>query len=197
MSLTSSTRIIFKMLPLLAGLSIVATSQPPRQLDDIQKCVVDGCRWEARIFFVPKSNKQPFELELWRNGKLYDSFGDATLWGTRFLKWPFGGRLLAVSSHTGCGHGMGTSFYTLRHGVLKDTSLDLDGELGGPMFKDLNHDGRPEMIFDNYDYYRSNDDRPTAFKVYKVLKNGKIKFWKTMPNPKRLHVRRQLPFVSE
>ena len=59
------------------------------------------------------------------------------------------------------------------------------GEAGGPILRDLDGDGKPEWIFDDYDWYTYYGTHPKHFLVYKEASDGTLKIWKRLPNKKR------------
>jgi len=74
--------------------------------------------------------------------------------------------------------------------------LELDGQRGGPVFKDQNHDGRTEWIFDDFCYYGRNpyvgpEDQLVDYEAYKETRDGKLKFWKRIGGPESHH---QMPY---
>jgi len=92
--------------------------------------------------------------------------------------WP----VFVVSAHSQAGHGLTTHFYAARNGVLEKI-LELEGEKGGPVFRDLDEDGTMEWLFDDFEWYR-DDMGPNNYLVYRVNERGTLDLWKTLPNPR-------------
>jgi len=156
----------------------------------------DGFRWQV-VNVRHDQGQGGYGTVIFKNGKRITSWNGGGDYDSVFLDWPFGSKLLAMSQHSGAGHGMDTIFYVCRRGVLKRLSLGIDGEPGGPVYRDLDRDGRPEMIFDNWDHYKAMDGpSPTALEVYKVASDLTISHWKTLPNPKHKRLPNRLPFIE-
>ena len=129
-----------------------------------------------------------------RNGRIVKRTCSGCLLGGEFLKWPFYAPLVVLSSHSQAGHGLTSWFYVIRNRRLVGPLLRIEHEVGGPIFKDLDGDGRPEMIFDNYDWYTFYHKPPTKLRVYKVSKDYKIRFWKELPNRSGKPLKFLLPY---
>ena len=110
----------------------------------------------------------------------------------KFIWWPYKAPLFVYCLHSACGHGQNNWFYVIRNSKLVGPLIRVGSEVGGPIYRDVDHDGRPELVFDNYDYYRG-DRSPDKFRVYKVSPGYRIRLWKTWPNPKHILVDRVLP----
>jgi hypothetical protein len=89
---------------------------------------------------------------------------------------------------------MASWFYVVRHRRLVGPLLRIEHEVGGPIFKDMDGEGRPEMIFDNYDWYTFYHKPPTKLRVYKVSKNRRITIWKTIPNTEHKNLKFLSPY---
>jgi hypothetical protein len=96
--------------------------------------------------------------------------------------------VLAIRCHSATGHGEGTSFFAIRGGGLRRMGAAPRGECGGPLFQDLDRDGRPEWVFDDHDWYRYYGKGPRYRLVYRLSRSGRLQFWKRLPNPGRRHL---------
>jgi hypothetical protein len=99
--------------------------------------------------------------------------------------------VFAVRAHTGCSHGQWTRFYAVRGNRLSLMG-EIESEVGGPVFRDLDGDGRPEWIFDDYCFF-DWELKPRVFPVYRVA-NRRLVLAGSLPNPSRkelprLHLR--------
>jgi hypothetical protein len=184
-------------LPLLALAFAHAAFDP----HTVARCTIEGDRWTVRHMeafsefreeggaFLGRDKDRDY-LEVRRNGRLVlERRFEYSTFNAKFIKWPFNGALLAVVFHSGCGHGQWSWFYVVHNHRLHGPMMRVECEVGGPIFKDLDGDGRPEMIFDNWDYYKFEwkHNGPDKYRVYKVTKKYRIRFWKTIPNHR--HVR--------
>lgn len=100
-----------------------------------------------------------------------------------------------VKSHSWAGHGENTFLFGIRNGrFLK--MLDAGyGEIGGPIYRDFDHDGTMEWVFDDYDWYTHERLGPENYIVYKLSVEGKLGYWKTFENRKRQGLPRDSRFV--
>jgi hypothetical protein len=96
--------------------------------------------------------------------------------------YPVGYPVFVVSGHTGMSHGESTIFYAVKGGKLHKM-FDIYGEGGGPVFRDIDGDGKSEWIFDNFEHPNRVD--PSAFMIYRQ-NSTKVTFWKELPNPKEV-----------
>lgn len=152
----------------------------------------EGNTW--RIVSVERfDGTEAFGVIISKNGRrvLADTGGGD--YQARFLDWPYPGKLLAVSEHSGAGHYMMTTMYLCHKGRLIDLGWLIDGESGGPVFRDLDGDGRKEILLDNWSHYDGR--KVTAWEVLKVEPGAKIVSWKTLPKTQKLP--RKLPFLTE
>ena len=138
----------------------------------------------------PSGEDRAIRIE--KNGKPVFYQSSDRLMDAVLIRWPYKGRLLAISRHTWAGHGVETSLYRADRKGVHDLKLKLTSEVYGPTFPDLNHDGRPELMFDNYDWYEFHNKPPTKFIVYRY--NGsRLLYDRTLPNPKARHLPYRLP----
>jgi hypothetical protein len=106
--------------------------------------------------------------------------------------FPVGFPVIAVRGHSANGHGEETRFYGIRHRRLYLMGGITVGENGGPIFRDLDGDGRMEWIFDDYTWYGYYGDPPRWLLVYRLSRAGRLVFWKKLPNRTRKHLPRVL-----
>lgn len=107
------------------------------------------------------------QLRLQRNGRTVLTKTTELELDAVILKWPYRGRLLALSSHTSAGHGMQTDLFRIDRRGVANLGVHLIAEVGGPIYRDLNQDHRPEILFDNYDWYDHWDQSPTLHIAYR------------------------------
>lgn len=69
---------------------------------------------------------------------------------------------------------------------------ELDAQNGGTIFRDYDGDGRPEWVFDDYNWATYREDGPESFLIYTERKDGTLKLWKRLPNKKRLPLQDRL-----
>lgn len=140
---------------------------------------VEGETW--RVTIVRESDWFTHQLRLERNGRRVLTKTVDNLLGAVVLQWPYRGRLLAVSSHTSTGHGMKTFLFRLdRRGVV-NLKLTLENEIGGPIYRDVNGDGRPEILFDNYDWYTTPPGKPPTAHLAYQYDGHRLTHLKTLP----------------
>ena len=93
--------------------------------------------------------------------------------------------IVVLQVEPGCGTPTITQLYTLRGGNL--IHMAQVGALnGGPIFRDYDGDGKPEWVFDDYDFYAFSKSK--HFLIYKEQTNGKLKLWKRLPNKKGMRL---------
>jgi hypothetical protein len=164
--------------------------------ETLARHTVDGDRWAAQNVYTFIDGQRMYDsdrFELRNNGRLVFSEEQGPYAKAEFLSWPFRAHLFVYSTHSGVGHGQSSRFYVIRDHKLFGPVLYKFGEPGGPIFKDLDRDGRPEMIFDNYNYHEFYSEGPTKYLAYKVSRDYRFTFWKELPNPRRRHVKWRLP----
>lgn len=136
----------------------------------------------------------PQYVEIRRNGRRQVLVPAEKLGGTlaavRRMWFPVGFPVFAVRVHTGASHGQLTRFYGLTNRHLTWLG-DIEGECGGPIFRDFDHDGRKEWIFDDYDYIGYYGKGPRYYLIYKTRKSGQLYLWRRLLAPGRAH----LPYV--
>jgi hypothetical protein len=125
-----------------------------------------------------------------KNGAIVKEMGDAGLWKAVRVKTPASFPVFIVKSHSGAGHGENTYLYGIRQGQFKSMGSFPYGEIGGPVFRDLDRDRIPEWIFDNFYWYDHHGDGPTQLVAYKLTRSGDLRKWRTLKNPKRQHLPR-------
>ncbi|HSI71764.1 MAG TPA: hypothetical protein VK934_01190 [Fimbriimonas sp.] len=131
-------------------------------------------------------------VKIYCNGRLVLVEEKGGMHAASFIKWPYPGRLLAVAEHSYAGHGQTTRFFQAHKGKVIDLGLSLDAERGGPIFRDLDRDGKLEVIFDNDDWYVFYGKPPTELHAYKFA-DGKLTFWKKLPNKSKKRLPQRLP----
>jgi hypothetical protein len=99
--------------------------------------------------------------------------------------YPVGYPVFVVSGHTGMSHGERTVFYAVKGGKLHKM-FDIRGEGGGPVFRDIDGDGKNEWIFDNVEHFRAS---APAFLLYRQS-GTKVTLWKELPNPEEMQLPR-------
>lgn len=96
--------------------------------------------------------------------------------------------LLILRGEPAAGHPGPINLFSIREGKLVAMGK-VEGEAGGPIFRDYDGDGKKEWVFDDYNWYVYYGARPRYFVVYKEQSDGTLKKWKKLPNKDR----RRLP----
>jgi hypothetical protein len=94
--------------------------------------------------------------------------------------WP----VFFFARHSGAGHGQWVQYWAI-HDDEPELLVSLEGENGGPIFRDFDGDGVMEWVFDDFEWYAQLDDPPMHFLVYKVRGPAGLQLCKTLPNPDR------------
>jgi hypothetical protein len=126
-------------------------------------------------------------LRCFRNGQFVQSIDSKDLgkddcgqyFQVRLMHFPTRFPVVGVRVHSGAGHGQVTRYYAVRHGQMFNMG-EIEAECGGPVFRDLDGDGKPEWVFDDFDP-RYGRDRPDYYDIYKESADGKLVFWKYLP----------------
>jgi hypothetical protein len=145
---------------------------------------IGGNKWEIEVIPDPEP-ESTINVEIRRNGAVKlklnrdDFCGDLLQAGRGW--YPVGYPVFVISGHTGCSHGELTRFYAVQGGEVREM-FEIYGEFGGPVFRDLDGDGKQEWIFDNFECPAFMQDTPPAFLVYRQ-EGYRVKFWKQLPNP--------------
>lgn len=175
--------------------------QEPAAKDELQRTRIVHAGhdlWRLEIWWPHQGVDIGEYIKFFRNGhlvrKIYarDIGGVGLGFGEAKFKTRF--PMIVLQTEPECGHPGPTCLYTIRQGRLIQMG-QVGGEYGGPIFRDYDGDGRPEWVFDDYNWYNYYDKGPKYFLVYKEWKNGTLHLWKRLPN---VH-RRPLPanFVQE
>lgn len=102
--------------------------------------------------------------------------------GFAFIYSPDQEVYLSVESHSGAGHGRLSHIYSLpasgKPRLIYQTTL----ENGGPVFRDIDEDGRCEWIFDDYNYYDHYGEPGPHILVYKNSPDGELRLHQELPN---------------
>jgi hypothetical protein len=149
-----------------------------------------GHAWSYECLYSEQGGDEGIrEIQFRRNQQLVMSFQD---------DWPLSkGKLVAFRlpykvfvdrKHTALGHGVETTYYRINATSITRMGSVFD-EVGGPVFRDLDHDGVQEWIFDDYDHYEYYGAKPKWFDVYKVDSKSRLVRWKKVPNSKGIRLK--------
>lgn len=160
-----------------------------RSMAKLETHWISGHRWEIEQIPDLSFLTDDHAIEIRRGGVVKLKLTGNDLGGTPIQVargwYPVGYPVFVVSGHTGMSHGERTVFYAVKDGELHKM-FDFKGEGGGPVFRDIDGDGKNEWVFDNVEHFRSD---PLAFLVYR--QNGtKVTLWKKLPNPKEVQLPR-------
>lgn len=147
--------------------------------------------WRVEIWW-PKRGLEVGEFaRFYKNGTLirtvnaHELDGDGLQFGKAGFKTRY--PLIVLAALPGMGHVRDSALFAIRNGVLVKM-MQIDGMHAGPVFRDYDGDGRPEWVFDDYNWYRYREEGPMKYLVYKEQKDGTLKLWKRLPNRKRLRL---------
>jgi len=126
-------------------------------------------------------------LRCFRNGQLVQTIHSQDMgkddcgqhFQVRLMHFPTRFPVVGVRVQSGAGHGQVTRYYAVRQRQMFNMG-EIEGECGGPVFRDLDGDGKPEWIFDDFDP-RYGRDHPDYYEVYKEAADGKLVYWKYLP----------------
>lgn len=149
-----------------------------------------GHRWTVRV--LQSGLGDEWTVEVQRDGRLQirlsgEDLGQFLI-GARRISAPTRFPVIATRAHSECGHGQATRFYSVRSGTIRLMSPDILDECGGPIFRDIDRDGSPEWIFDNYTWCGNYGDGPMNLIIYRLGRDGQLRFWKRAPNKSRGHL---------
>jgi hypothetical protein len=148
------------------------------------------------------SNSEAFEadLRIYKNGGMVCRLRAEQLDGeglaVKRVSFPTRYPVMAVLAYPDAGHPTATHFYTTRAGRLVHMG-EVGAENGGPVFHDYDGDGRPEWVFDDYDWCEYYTRGPAFYLVYKETREGKLHLWRRLPNLKRRHLPDRIGIVGE
>jgi hypothetical protein len=149
---------------------------------------IGGSKWELEV--IP--SKEPYadiSLEIRRNGVVKQKLGQEDFFNENVQVgrgwYPVGYPVFIISDHTGVSHGQLARFYAVI-GARVEKMFEIYGEYGGPVFRDLDGDGKFECVFDNFECPAVMRD-PPAFLVYKQHGHT-VKFWTKLPNPQGVYL---------
>ena len=144
-------------------------------------------QWRIEIWETGEGLSVEDYVKFYRNGHIVRQTNAETLGGMTlgFGKVKFATRfpVLVLQVEPGCGTPTVTQLYTFRGGKLINMA-EVGALNGGPLFRDYDGDGKPEWVFDDYDWYTYYGKPPKHFLIYKEQANGKLKLWKRLPNKK-------------
>lgn len=151
--------------------------------------------WRAEIW-EPQHKKDDIPVEqnvkFFKNDHLIRRATAAELKGTSLefgkAKFPTQFPLIVIRAEPAMGHPGPVNLFSLRNGKLVAMGR-VDGEAGGPIFRDYDGDGKREWVFDDYNWYVYYGKHPKYYVVYKEQADGTLKRWKRLPNRER----RRLP----
>jgi len=151
--------------------------------------------WRVEIW-APQHKKEDLLVEqyarFFKNDRLVRKAGAAEFKGIslEFGKANFATRypLIVIRAEPAMGHPGPVSLLSIRNGQVVRIG-EIDGEAGGPIFRDYDGDGRKEWVFDDYNWYVYYGAHPKHYIAYKEQRDGTLKRWKRLPNKER----RRLP----
>jgi hypothetical protein len=165
---------------------VFGRSSIPHERKTTQTVQVGKNVWEIERWKNPEENNE--YLKLFCNYLLSLQLPSSDLSGALIaakpLPCPAPFPVFAVRAHTEHGAGQVTRFYRVQGNRLHIMG-EVEGECGGPLFRDYDKDGQPEWVFDDYDYYQYYDDGPAHLRVFKLSRAGRLNLWKTLPHPTR------------
>lgn len=147
--------------------------------------------WRVEIW-SPQHKKDDLMVEeyvkFFKNDRLMRSAKAEELHGIslEFGKATFAYRfpMIVIRAEPAMGHPGPVNLFSIQNGKLV-TMGRVDGEAGGPIFRDYDGDGKKEWVFDDYNWYVYYGKHPKHFVVYKEQADGTLKQWKRLPNKKR------------
>lgn len=173
----------------------------PSETDDNDGCPhtavvkLGADKWKFEMEWIDWEKRQGDEsmerLVVSKNGRVVLRAKASTLGGAGLavqrMNFPFRNPIVAVESLPGMGHPSEHHFYIIRKGKLIHMG-EVGAEFGGPVFVDKDGDGHSEWLFDDYCWYEHREAGPKHFLLYKMTRDGKLKLWKRLPNPRREHL---------
>lgn len=144
--------------------------------------------WLVKKFKISDGAGANYELvKVLFDGKMVHSYNSGGSNDIGFLHVPGGSKFIVTIGHSWAGNGKYTKFYRLGANGKVKLILDLDIQNGGPVFRDMDGDGRVEWIFDSRDYYDdSQQEYGRNLLVYKPSKSGELLLWKQIPNRNKI-----------
>jgi hypothetical protein len=162
---------------------------PQRTIDWTRVFRIGPDRWTCQKWLTDGSVIGDQYLKVLKNGKRYATLAHddpaGCIIAVRRMTAPTHYAVLVVRCHSACGHGQNTVFYGIRRGRLWRMGTAPHGECGGPLFRDMDGDGRPEWVFDDDDWYTYYGRGPQHFVVYKLDRSGRLRRWKRLANRDR------------
>lgn len=161
----------------------------------------EGNTWRFEIWDEENNCKYPDfpaqYLKVFRNAKLVRTTvaGELGGYSLEFGKVAFAYHLplIVIRANPMCGNPGSVSLFTIRNRQFYRIA-QIGGENGGPLLRDYDGDGRREWVFDDYCWYEYYNAGPKWLRIYKEGKDGRLTFWKRLPNRRRRHLAENLGF---
>ncbi|KAG8526080.1 uncharacterized protein KY384_000072 [Bacidia gigantensis] len=145
-------------------------AQSGERLDAARFVSVGNDQWRIEIWKAGEELGVEDYINFYRNGHLVRQVNAETLGGTTlgFGEAKFATRfpVLVIQVEPTCGTPTITQIYTIRRRKLIDMG-QIGALNGGPIFHDYDGDGKPEWVFDDYDWYTYYGKAPKHFLIYK------------------------------
>ena len=107
-----------------------------------------------------------------------DADDDAGMLSAQRAWYPFPFPTFVIRAHSWAGHGEESNYYAIVKGGLVLMLKNSIGENGGPVFRDVDGDGKPEFIIDDYSYYEHWDKPQLHLLMYKLGRDSRLHLWK-------------------
>ncbi|GDX41209.1 hypothetical protein LBMAG21_15010 [Armatimonadota bacterium] len=147
--------------------------------------------WRVEIWWPKGGLEVGVYAKFYKNGQLvrkvsaHELRGDGLLFGEAEFKSRYS--IIVLLAEPGLGHMSSATLFSIRQGKLIQM-VTVNGEMGGPIFRNYDNAGLPEWVFDDFYWYEHREAGPKSYLVFKEQKDGTLKLWKHLPNPKRLHL---------
>jgi hypothetical protein len=130
--------------------------------------------------YVGQFSEPDEEIRVLKNGKrVFDVSLDGYLTIIR-ASTPAPFPVFILKRHSTMGHGEITWMFGIRSEIFFQMGKFAKGEIGGPIYRDLDRDGKLEWIFDDYDWYTYAWSPPKWVYAYKLKSDGRLRFWKKL-----------------
>lgn len=168
-----------------------------------------GSLWDVSVWMGPGRQGHRNYVEIRADGKRVfstEELDEPSRIGIGFLSGADRIPYIVFREYASAGSGAWTKIFTMKAGgrltqIFEEENYDnvfhTARDLGGPVFRDLDGDGREEWIWDDFSSYDNLEGAPRNLIAFKLNSTGVLKVWRVFPNRNNIWLPRLTGIATE